>query len=78
MMSVAHQDDSRPRPEPSPWLTAAEAAAYARVSVRTIYLEIRCRRLRAAIVGGRRSYRTRREWLDSWLVESSTPQEIAR
>jgi excisionase family DNA binding protein len=50
------------------WLTRRDAAAYARVSEATIGREVRSGRLRHARVGGRRSLRFRRHWIDDWLA----------
>lgn len=61
----------------SPWLTAQEAASFARVGVKLIYREAKKHRLRAAIVGGRRSLRFREEWISEWLESMTTLQEIA-
>jgi len=52
---------------PSPWLTPAEAAARAQVSVQTLYREARAGRLRVARVGGRRKIRIKPEYVDAWL-----------
>jgi excisionase family DNA binding protein len=59
----------------SPWLTIAQAAAYAQVGVKGLYLEVQLHRLGAARVGDRRAdLRFRREWIDAWL-EASTNTE---
>lgn len=50
------------------WLTRREAAAYVQVSEATIGREVRRGRLRHARVGGRRSLRFRRDWIDDWLA----------
>lgn len=63
---------------PSPWLTVVEAADRARCGRKTIYKEIRAGRLRAATVGGRRDLRILAEWVDEWLIASSTPREVRR
>ena len=52
------------------WWTRREAAAYVHVSEATIGREVRQGRLRHARVGGRRSLRFRRQWLDDWLTNS--------
>ena len=61
----------------SPWLTVREAADRARVGVKTVYREVRAKRLRAARVGGRRELRLRAEWVDEWLIKASTAVEIS-
>ena len=58
------------------WLIAAEAAEYERVGVKMIYAEFRAGRLRAAIVGGRRSLRFKVEWLDEHLERTAEPVEV--
>ena len=63
-------------PERSPWLTVAEAAERARCGAKTIYREVRAGRLKAARIGGRRELRLLPEWIDAWLVESTTPTHI--
>ena len=55
------------------WLTATEAAAYARRGKRFLAREVRHGRLRAAVVGGKKELLYRREWLDAWLEDLSTP-----
>jgi excisionase family DNA binding protein len=65
--------ESRQGPS-SPWLTVKEAAARARCGVKTIYREVEARRLRAARLGGRRELRLLPEWVDQWLLESTTPR----
>lgn len=56
----------------SPWLTVHDAAQRARCGVKTIYREVHARRLRAARIGGRRELRLLPEWIDQWLVETTT------
>jgi excisionase family DNA binding protein len=58
---------------PSPWLTVTEAAERARCGVKTIYREVRARRLKAARIGGRRELRLLPEWVDGWLLQSTAP-----
>jgi excisionase family DNA binding protein len=60
----------------STWLKVPEAAERARVGTRTIYNEIAANRLRAARVGGKRSYRLLASWVDTWLEETTTPKEV--
>jgi excisionase family DNA binding protein len=55
----------------SAWMTVREASRYARCGPKTLYREIHQGRLRAARIGGRREFRVRREWLDTWLEEAT-------
>lgn len=56
------------------WLTAAEAAAYAKVSAWTIRQAVKSGELEAFAVGkGGRSYRLRAEDIDTWM--QATPHE---
>ncbi len=50
--------------QPSPWLTAAEAAARAKVGVKQVSSS---KQLRVARVGGRRAIRIHVDWVDAWL-----------
>ena len=59
------------------WLTRREAAAYVQVSEATIGREVRSGRLRHARVGGRRSLRFRRDWIDDWLSAARPVEEAA-
>ena len=61
----------------SPWMVIAEAAAYLRLSSKTIYRAVEADQLRAARVGGRRSLRFKAEWLDEYM-ERCAPQESQR
>jgi excisionase family DNA binding protein len=56
----------------SPWLTVSEAAERARCGPKLIYREVRSGRLVAARVGGRRELRLRTEWIDEWLLRTTT------
>lgn len=58
------------------WLTADQAAKHANLSTRTIYSAARSKRLRSAVVGGRRSRRFRIEWIDAWMEAETTPIEV--
>ena len=60
------------------WWTVEDAAAYVKTGKRTLYAEVRRKRLRAAIVGGRRELRFKRAWLDLWMEQCATPQEIQK
>ena len=64
-------------PAQTPWLTPKEAAQRARCGVKTIYREVTAGRLRAARVGGRRELRIQPDWVDEWLVATTTPIEVA-
>jgi excisionase family DNA binding protein len=57
------------------WLTRRDAAAYAQVSEATIGREVRSGRLRHARVGGRRSLRFRRHWIDDWLAAAQPVEQ---
>jgi len=61
-----------------PWLTIAQAAICVHVHEATLRREIYRGRLRHARVGGQKSIRLRRSWLDGWLEASSTPVEVRR
>lgn len=66
--------------DPSPWLTLEEAGAYLRVSSRTTMRRlIREEGLPVVRLGGHgHTVRTRREWLDAWLVERAREQANKR
>ena len=53
--------------ESSPWMTRADVAAYARLSVPTISRAIRAGRLRAYRIAGGRAVRLHRMDVDGWL-----------
>lgn len=55
------------------WLTVDEAARHAKCGKRSIYLGVHQGRLRAARLGGRRELRFLAEWVDAWLLATSTP-----
>ena len=61
----------------SPWLTAAEAAAYLRRGRRFVLREIHCGRLRAARIGGRGEILTKAEWCDAWVTAQAEPVPVA-
>ena len=58
------------------WLTAKQAAAYAKCGVQSLYKGVRRRTLRAARINGSREYRFLREWIDAWLMASATIEVI--
>jgi len=49
------------------WLTVGDAAEYAGVCRDTIYSACETRELRHVRIGGRRTIRLKREWLDEWF-----------
>jgi excisionase family DNA binding protein len=55
-----------------PWLTVHDAAAYAAVSLDTIYTACERGKLRHVKVGGRKAIRLRVEWIDEWLERHAT------
>ncbi len=61
-----------------PWLTLKQGAAIVQTHEATLRREIQRGRLRAARVGGRRSIRFRRSWLDAWLEASTVTVEVRR
>ena len=63
---------------PTPWLRVDEAADRAKCSRKTLYKEVKAKRLRAAVIGGRRELRFRAEWVDEWLERTSAPVEIPK
>jgi excisionase family DNA binding protein len=65
------------QPQRSPWMTAEEMAAYAKLSKKLIYAAVASGKLRAARVGAGRNLRGKAEWIDAYL-EASAPQEIIR
>ena len=66
-----------PQAPASPWMTAAEAAAYTHRSKRFLAREVRAGRLRAARVTGRGELVYRREWLDLFLEDLATPVVVS-
>jgi excisionase family DNA binding protein len=60
----------------SEWLTAKEAAAYAKCGVQSIYNGVKRKRLRAARMNGSRELRFLAEWIDAWLIADATFVEI--
>jgi len=55
------------------WLTVEGAARHAKCGVRSIYVAVQTGKLRAARLGGRRELRFIAEWIDAWLIATSTP-----
>ena len=53
--------------EESPWLTAAEAGAMARVSEKVIRRAVQQGSLKAAVVDRRGTLRIHRSWIHKWL-----------
>jgi excisionase family DNA binding protein len=60
-------------PEASPWLTLGEAGPYVHKGKRFLVREVKAGRLKAARVGGRGEYLTRRDWLDQWVESMASP-----
>ncbi len=58
------------------WMTVDEAAAHAKCGRRSIYNAVAAGKLRAARLGGRRELRFLVEWIDAWLLETSTPEIV--
>jgi excisionase family DNA binding protein len=63
---------------PSEWLTAAEAAAYLKVKVRTLLLWVRQGKVKAFALSGttRHVWRFRKQDLDAALLESAVLPSI--
>jgi excisionase family DNA binding protein len=57
----------------SPWLDVREAAVRAKCGTRSIYSAVQAGKLQAAKLGGRRELRFLTEWIDAWLLGTSTP-----
>lgn len=49
------------------WMNVSESAEYAGVSRDTIYTAVERSELRHVRIGGRRSIRLKREWIDEWF-----------
>lgn len=56
------------------WFDVQEAARHAKCGKGSIYLAVRQGKLRAAYLGGRRELRFLVEWVDEWLLSTSTPR----
>jgi excisionase family DNA binding protein len=61
--AASHKNEA---PAPT-WLRVAEAASYAHLSADTVYTACERGELQHVRVGGRRSIRTRSQWVDAWL-----------
>jgi excisionase family DNA binding protein len=61
----------------SPWLDVRQAAQHANCGHKSIYNAVASGRLRAARLGGRRELRFLAEWLDDWLLATSTPVMVS-
>ena len=61
---------------PSPWFNVSQAAKYIGCGPKLVYREIAAKRLRAAAIGGRRTYRIKIEWVDAYLEAMAEPVEI--
>ncbi len=62
----------------SVWLTAADAAAYAKVNAVTLRRGVKAGTLIAYRVNGGRNVRYRREDIDCWLTRAPVEEEAAR
>ncbi len=60
-----------------PWLTVAQASAYAGLSRDTIYTACERAELRHVRVGGRRAIRIRPDWIDAWLEQHAVGADRA-
>jgi excisionase family DNA binding protein len=60
----------------SDWLTAKQAAAYAKCGVQSIYNGVKRKRLRAARMNGTGQLRFLAEWIDAWLIADASFVEI--
>ncbi|MEQ1761101.1 MAG: helix-turn-helix domain-containing protein [Vicinamibacterales bacterium] len=70
-MAEAHE-------QPAVWLTVKQAAARMQVGPRLVYRSVASGRLRAARIGNRRDLRFLPEWVDAFLIASSTVVEVRR
>ena len=57
----------------SPWLDVRQAAQHANCGRKSIYNAVASGKLKAAKLGGRRELRFLSEWIDEWLLATSTP-----
>ena len=64
--------------DPDPWLTLQQGAVIVQTHEATLRREIQRGRLRSVRVGGRKSIRLRRSWLDAWLEASTAPVAVSR
>jgi len=58
------------------WLTVKQAAERVQCGEKVIYRAVKAGQLRAARIGGRRDLRFAPEWVDQWMVASSTPLDV--
>ncbi len=59
-------------PTDSPWLNAAQAAAYLGVSIKVIYRGVRTGRLRHVSVDSRGTLRLHKDWLDEFFIAKAS------
>ena len=60
------------------WLTVTEGAEYSGCSRDTIYSACQRHELRHARIGGRRSIRLKREWINAWLERHTRGASASR
>ncbi len=60
----------------SEWVKVADAAVYANCGKTSIYLAVQHGKLKAARLGGRRELRFLREWIDAWLLATTTAEIV--
>lgn len=63
-------------PDVTPWLDVRQAAQHANCGTKSIYNAVAAGKLQAARLGGRRELRFLAEWVDAWLLASSTPVPV--
>jgi hypothetical protein len=62
----------------TPWMDLDEAGKYACSHGRRFLRREMAGRLRAARIGGRKEYFTRREWIDAWLEDRAKLVMVSR
>jgi hypothetical protein len=91
-LSASARSDGPIRPSrvlDSPWLNLDDAARYAsgdtlterghvRIGPRSLKRAVKAGRLRAARIGGRKQLLFRREWIDAWILDQTTPVTLHR